>query len=46
MKDVGGSKAFFTLGGVIAAIGYDGCNLIVEEVLCLIRPRGIMRMAF
>ena len=42
VEDVGGSKTLFALGGVITAVGYDGCNLIVEVVLCLVRPRGIM----
>ena len=37
MEDVGGGKAFFTLGGVVTAVGQDGCNLIVEIVLCLVR---------
>ena len=36
VEDVGGSKALFTLGGVITAVGYDCRNLIVEIVFCLV----------
>ena len=45
MEDVGGSKTLFALGRVITTVGYDGCNLIVEVVLCLIGAKGIMSMA-
>lgn len=39
VEDVGGSKALFTLGGVITAVCYNGCNLIVEIVLRLVCTR-------
>lgn len=45
MEHIGGSKTLFALGSVVTAVGHDGCNLIVEVVLCLVRPEGIMRMA-
>lgn len=42
MEDIGGSKTLFTLGGVVTAIGYDGCNLIVEVILRLVCSRATM----
>ena len=45
VEDVGGSKTLFTFGCVITAVGYDGRNLVVEVVLCLVCPSTAMSMA-
>ena len=39
MEDISGSKTFLTLGGVIAAIGQDSYDLIIEVIFCLVCTR-------